>query len=105
MCLDNDRNCTLPKSATTSPVLVNRKGHGPDFMNTVSADVLPPSFGKDNDYYCEASVGSTLIGDAETCTTGTGKVRTEMKIVGRVESVQNERRGRSFFRTKEHKRR
>lgn len=104
-------NLELTRSGRTSCVLVTRRKAESDFIHVVSADVITACLYTDVKATQDNNAGavhlepSPMINVTQACRTvkDIGPA-TEMKKVGRTESVQNERRGRSLFRTKEHRR-
>lgn len=101
-------NFTSPSSATTTSVLINRRKGESAFIHIISAEVVPPSPSaattKSN---CDINSNYGPPSETEVSDDSrTRRDRSEMDLlrVGSTASVKNERRGRSFFRTKDHKR-
>lgn len=103
-------NCTATHVEMKRGVLVNCRKGQPAFVHMVTAEALPESgipeaMGRFTD---ETEVGvrspaSVVYGSVDVSTTKDAVPEDNPKV-GRTESVTSHRRGRSLFRSKEHKR-
>lgn len=102
---------TSENSEASSSVLVDRRKGRSNFVHRVTAEALPHiSFAgvkTDNNENTNTCTGQSVPDVTKDKSTSSGNTENEMpKLVskGRADSVKKERRGRSFFRTKQRKR-